>query len=614
MFISEAYKDNEIFTIKKNNSCISISTPHLKFLDISNFLAPGCSYSQFLKAYGSELNKGVFPYEWFDSHEKLSFPSLPSPQDFYSKVSNSNPIKSDEDYSKLLQIWEEEGMQNFKDYLIYYNNLDTGPFCIALKNFIDIYSSQEVDIFKDFVTLPGVARKMLFNSSKSTFSLINPADADLYYTLRKNIVGGPSIIFSRYHEKNMTNIKGIDGNKCKAIVGYDCNGLYSYAIKQEMPTGVYVRRRSSTNFKPEVSEKYLDSYVWMDFLMKKEKIKILHKLNNQKEIRIGNYLLDGYCIQNKTVYEYHGCLVIIMCLYKNVFLNVISKINVIIYMIFICHHILKETDQFCPLKKIIKDIKNGILFGAVEVDINVKSEYIQKFKEFPAFFCTCNVPMEAIGEHMLEYCRENDISFDYKRLLISTNQAERILIATPLLRWYLKNNSEVTKIYQIIEYQPKKCFKNFIDKVTEFRIEGDKNPDKAIIGDTYKLLSNSSYRSVLMDKTKHTNVKYLTSKSKMTKIINSCTFKGMEELNYNIFEVETYKNCLKLDTPVQIGFFILQYAKLRMLEFYHDCILKYFKPNSFELTETDTDSIYMAINKDTIDECIKETYKKKFEK
>ena len=60
-------------------------------------------------------------------------------------------------------------MQTFKDYLIYYNNLDTGPFCIALKNFIDIYSSQEVDIFKDFVTLPGVARKMLFNSSKVNF-------------------------------------------------------------------------------------------------------------------------------------------------------------------------------------------------------------------------------------------------------------------------------------------------------------------------------------------------------------------------------------------------------------------------------------------------------------
>ena len=71
-----------------------------------------------------------------------------------------------------------------------------------------------------------------------------------------------------------------------------------------------------------------------------------------------------------------------------------------------------------------------------------------------------------------------------------------------------------------------------------------------------------------MDKTKHTNVKYLTSKSKMTKIINSSTFKAMEELNHNIFEVETYKNCLKLDTPVQIGFFhftIRQIEDVRIL-------------------------------------------------
>ena len=157
--------------------------------------------------------------------------------------------------------------------------------------------------------------------------------------------------------------------------------------------------------------------------------------------------------------------------------------------------------------------------------------------------------MNVIGNHMLDYCSQNDISFDYKRILISTNQAERILLATPLLRWYLKNNSEITKIYQIIEYQPKKCFKNFIDKVTEFRIEGDRNPDKAI-GDTYKLLSNSSYGSVLMDKTKHTNVKYLTNKAKMTKIINFPRFKAMEELNHNIFEVETYKSRLTLDIPV----------------------------------------------------------------
>ena len=49
-----------------------------------------------------------------------------------------------------------------------------------------------------------------------------------------------------------------------------------------------------------------------------------------------------------------------------------------------------------------------------------------------------------------------------------------------------------------------------------------------------------------MDKAKHTNVRYLTSKSKMSKTINSFTFKAMEELNHDIFEVETYKSHLNL--------------------------------------------------------------------
>ena len=46
-----------------------------------------------------------------------------------------------------------------------------------------------------------------------------------------------------------------------------------------------------------------------------------------------------------------------------------------------------------------------------------------------------------------------------------------------------------------------------------------------------------------------------------------------------------------------------------MLEFHHYTIVKYFNPNSFELTETDADSIYMAINKENIDECINQKYK-----
>ena len=49
-------------------------------------------------------------------------------------------------------------METFKVYLIYYNNLDMAPFAIALQNFVDVYKNEGIDIFNDYITLPGVAR------------------------------------------------------------------------------------------------------------------------------------------------------------------------------------------------------------------------------------------------------------------------------------------------------------------------------------------------------------------------------------------------------------------------------------------------------------------------
>ena len=51
----------------------------------------------------------------------------------------------------------------------------------------------------------------------------------------------------------------------------------------------------------------------------------------------------------------------------------------------------------------------------------------------------------------------------------------------------------------------------------------------------------------------------------------------MNKLGEELYEVETYKSRVSVDTPIQIGFFILQYAKLRMLEFYYDCLNIYLK-------------------------------------
>ena len=50
-----------------------------------------------------------------------------------------------------------------------------------------------------------------------------------------------------------------------------------------------------------------------------------------------------------------------------------------------------------------------------------------------------------------------------------------------------------------------------------------------------------------------------------------------------------------------------------MLGFYYDCLNRYLNKNSFELTQSDTDSIYMAINQPDVDLCISEKYENRYQ-
>ena len=78
------HEDSNTFVIKKSNAYACITMENLKFLDMSQYLAAGSSYAGFLKAYQISQQKGYFPYEWFDSLEKVDYPSLPAHEDFYS--------------------------------------------------------------------------------------------------------------------------------------------------------------------------------------------------------------------------------------------------------------------------------------------------------------------------------------------------------------------------------------------------------------------------------------------------------------------------------------------------------------------------------------------------
>ena len=65
------------------------------------------------------------------------------------------------------------------------------------------------------------------------------------------------------------------------------------------------------------------------------------------------------------------------------------------------------------------------------------------------------------------------------------------------------------------------------------------------------------------------------------------------------------KTSIEHKEPVILGFFILQYAKLTMLQLKYYFFTSFCKANKYELIEMDTDSLHMALSEEKLDEILR---------
>ena len=640
------------FVVKKSNAFLCLKTERLKFLDILNYLAPGFDYATYLKAYKSSVIKGYFPYEWMDNLTKLNQTYLPTHQQFYSSLKNSNI--SEDQYAYCQRIWQEERMKTFKDYLVWYNNRDVVPFMEALAKQFNFYVNLGLDMFKDGLSVPGLTLKYLFLTCSSTmFTLFNHQNQDLHHMVRQNMVGGPSIIFHRYHEAWRTKIRehyfGNLAKPCQSIIGYDANALYLWCLMQDMPTGFYVRRKACNQFKPYYVDKWGQMALqWLEWEAYQGNVHIRHKYNG-KEKRIGrrNLSVDGWCSTTNTVYQFHGCFwhghscmvqsgkmqntirgktMIELRLETEKNSQYIRKCGYTLVEMWECEwkkirRQYPEIRQFTkPLHykqtmveiEILEAVKTNRLFGMVECDIVVPEHLKDYFSEMTPIFKNIDIHIDDIGAVMKDYAIQNKLMSQPRRSLIGSYAGYKILLITPLLQWYLNHGLIVTKIYEVIEYEPKTCFKQFGDNVSNARRKGDADPDQEILASTMKLIGNSGYGRTITNKDRHRDIYFIGNEKEVSKKVNEPQFRQLQVLPDDMYEIEMSKKVIKYDLPLQIGFFVYQYAKLRMLAFYFDFVDKYLNREDFQYIEMDTDSAYLALAGENMEDLVKPHLREQF--
>ena len=158
-----------------------------------------------------------------------------------------------------------------------------------------------------------------------------------------------------------------------------------------------------------------------------------------------------------------------------------------------------------------------------------------------------------IGDHMRSFAIENHIISKTRRMLISSMKLSQGPLTTPVLRFYLEQGLELTRIFFFIQYTAENSFVSFVDKVVQSRREGDGNRQTTVVAETMKLIGNRAYGYQIRDPTRHTKTKYVLEPM-IEKLINNKLFVKHHEQPGNIYEVEPNKNRVVHKEPIIIGF------------------------------------------------------------
>ena len=645
--------------IKKGSKYMTLQTDRLRFLDISNYLPQGVSLSDYLKAMEVETPKFFWIYEKFTSMDLLKQTKFPEHDDFYSTLKQKNI--SVEDYNYAKSIWKKNGMKTLRDMLIYYNEQDVKPLCAAIEKQYQFFKSRDLD-FKTAISISGMSIKYLFQlkTKQDPIFMFGNKFSNLHHLVRANIRGGLSLVFHRHQEKDATKIKSryfkSSAKTTKICEGWDCNAMYLHNLAMcDMPTGAFVRRHRQTGFRIEKSyNKGVKATQWIIWIGKVLSVEFQHMFNgNEKRLGGRNIPVDGYARLkdgSEIVLNFSGCwyhshlcefspkgkhldhfqdLENQLTTYQN--LKYLQDLGYKVYHIWECEFEKqksqsKEMFDFCKNlsievdnrymiseNQILEEVENEKLFGMIEVDIHTPKKYKRAYSEFQPITKHAMLTRDDIGEHMKEFAENNSLLKRPTKTLLNSYYATKILLATPLLRWYLQHGLKCTKVYQVIQYKPSKCFLRFAKEVVKARIEGDQDPCKKIISDNCKLIGNSAYGRTLLRAEEYRDVSFYSSSSvTIANLINNKKFRNIDEIGENLIEIENAKSRVRLNVPIQLGFFVLEYAKLLLLRFYYDFLIKFLDFDTFSLIHCDTDSLYLSLSKDNIYATIKQCMRKEF--
>ena len=152
------------------------------------------------------LGKGVFPYSFFDSAEKLNYPRLPEISAFFDQLSQKGVDASA--YQRAEKAWAEFNCLNFGDYMSRYLEMDVRQLCDVFEHFRATARREDGLDGAHYMTISQFALSAALLSVKKAIALC--PTPEMYRLFESSIRGGISFCNTHYVAASNPHIEQSD--------------------------------------------------------------------------------------------------------------------------------------------------------------------------------------------------------------------------------------------------------------------------------------------------------------------------------------------------------------------------------------------------------------------
>ena len=175
------------------------------------------------------------------------------------------------------------------------------------------------------------------------------------------------------------------------------------------------------------------------------------------------------------------------------------------------------------------------------------------------------------------------------------------LISLPLLQFLLSKGLKIDKVRKVYKFKQSSFLKSFIENNIKRRAQAN-NP---FIKNAIKLINNAIYGRTLLNKLHYaTETKVVNTRNQIIKSFSKPTFRKADPISNSRTLVTYNKPHVEVDSPIYVGFSILEYSKLIMYRFWYDVLVKTYG-DRVQYVYSDTDSFIINLETEDIEKEIK---------